>query len=58
MNIKLTEIAIFPQQMLMAILGVFGGPSNATFAMGLFLPFINRRAVLIGFFCGAGKLSP
>ena len=43
--------------MLLAVVGVFGGPSMAVFTMGIFLPFINRRATLIGFLVGAGKLN-
>ena len=43
--------------MLLAVIGVFGGPSMAVFTMGIFLPFINRKATLIGFLVGAGKLN-
>ena len=41
-------------QMSMTILGVFGGPGIAVFTLGMFVPFLTRRAALIGFCFGVG----
>lgn len=43
--------------MMVLILGILGGPSFAVFGTGIFLPFVNRRGIIVGFILGAGETS-
>lgn len=41
--------------MLITITGIFGGPRLAVFSLGIFIPFVNSKATLVGFIFGSGE---